>query len=63
MFSIDEASREAICLAFEEHGELAAAVELRRRFPGIGDVTMACQIVRLVVGWRPIAQPDPADRG
>lgn len=63
MFAIDEESLEATCVAFEEHGELAAAVELRQRFPGIGDVAVARRIVRLVVGWQPIAQPAPSDRG
>jgi len=33
MFSVDEATAEAVRKVFEERGELAAAVELRRHFP------------------------------
>ena len=35
MFVVSEADAAAIRTAFEQRGELSAAVELRRRFPGI----------------------------
>jgi hypothetical protein len=37
MVSVDEMTVEAIRQVFEESGELSAAVELRRHFPGITD--------------------------
>jgi hypothetical protein len=37
MFVISEAEAAAIRAAFEERGEFAAAIELRRHFPGITD--------------------------
>jgi hypothetical protein len=43
MFVVREAEAAAIRVAFEERGELSAAVELRRRFPGIA-------------GWKPVKQ-------
>ena len=35
MFSVNEAEAAAIRAAFEQDGELSAAVELRRLFPGV----------------------------
>jgi hypothetical protein len=35
MFVVTEADAAAIRAIFDEHGELSAAIELRRRFPGI----------------------------
>ena len=55
MFAVDEASVEAIRQAFEERGELTAAVELRRRFPGIGDVGRARQLGRVILARKPIS--------
>jgi hypothetical protein len=37
MFVVTEADAAAIRAIFEQRGELSAAVELRRRFPGITD--------------------------
>ena len=37
MFSVSDAEAAAIRAAYERGGELAAAVELRRRFPGTTD--------------------------
>jgi hypothetical protein len=37
MFVVTEADAAAIRTAYEQDGELSAAVELRRRFPGITD--------------------------
>jgi hypothetical protein len=36
------------------HGELSAAVELRRLFPGITDNAKARECVRSIAGWRPV---------
>jgi hypothetical protein len=37
MFTVDEHTAEAIRRAYEQGGELAGVVELRRRFPLIAD--------------------------
>jgi hypothetical protein len=37
MFVVSDADAAAIRAAYEQRGEFAAAVELRRRFPGITD--------------------------
>jgi hypothetical protein len=57
MFIVDEASVEAVRRSFAESGELAAAVELRRRFPGINDLAHARKLVRVLLSWRPRGQP------
>ena len=54
MFAISEAEAAAIRTAYERHGELSAAVELRRLFPGIADNTQARECVRTIAGWRPL---------
>jgi hypothetical protein len=41
MFLITEADAEAIRAIFSQEDELSAAIELRRRFPGITDNAMA----------------------
>jgi hypothetical protein len=41
MLVITEADAAAIRTTFDQEGELAAAIELRRRFPGIADNTKA----------------------
>ncbi len=53
MFLVTEADAVAIRAAFEQSGELAAAVELRRRFKGITDNEKARLCVRSIVGWEP----------
>jgi hypothetical protein len=58
MFIVTEADAEAIRAAFEREGELAAAIEVRRRFPGITDNEKARQCARSIAGWTP--QPVPA---
>ena len=54
MFLVTEADAAAIRAAFEQSGELAAAVELRRRFKGITDNEKARACVRSIVGWQPL---------
>jgi hypothetical protein len=55
MFCVDGSSAEAIHRAFDEGGELPAAVELRRHFPGIVDNADARRCVQAITGWMPIA--------
>jgi hypothetical protein len=57
MFVVTEADAAAIRAAFEQEGELSAAIELRRRFPGITDNAKARQCVRSIAGWMPPAEP------
>jgi hypothetical protein len=59
MFSVDEATAAAIRQVFEESGELSAAVELRRRFPGITDNGAARLCVRAIAGWKPLPPLPP----
>jgi hypothetical protein len=54
MFSVSEADAAAIRAAFEQSGELAAAVELRRLFPGITDNENARACARSIAGWQPL---------
>jgi len=54
MFAITEAEAAAIRTVFEERGEFAAAVALRRLFPGITDNTQARECVRTIAGWQPL---------
>jgi hypothetical protein len=54
MFSVDEVTAAAIRQVFEESGEFAAAVELRRHFPGIVDNENARLCVRAIAGWKPL---------
>jgi hypothetical protein len=52
-FVVTEAEADAICAIFDEERELAAALELRRRFPGIGDNTKARACATTIAGWTP----------
>jgi hypothetical protein len=54
MFVVTEADAAAIRAIFNEHGELSAAIELRRRFPGIIDNEDAHACVRSMAGWTPL---------
>ena len=51
MFVVTEADEAAIRAVYQQRGEFAAAIELRRRFPGITDNVQApecvCTIARL----------------
>jgi hypothetical protein len=57
MFAVTEDEAAAIRAAFEQGGELAAAVELRRRFPGITDNVQARECARTIAGWKPLVLP------
>jgi hypothetical protein len=54
MFVVSEAEAAAIRAIFHERGELPAAVELRRLFPGIKDTEQARECARTIAGWKPL---------
>ena len=54
MFVITEADATAIRAIYQQLGEFAAAVELRRRFPGITDNAQARESARTIAGWKPL---------
>ena len=54
MFVVSEAEAAAIRAVFEQRGEFAAAVELRRLFPGITDNAQARECARTIAGWQPL---------
>jgi hypothetical protein len=54
MFVVSEAEAAAIRTAFDQGGEFAAAVELRRLFPGVTDNTQARECARTIAGWQPL---------
>jgi hypothetical protein len=54
MFAVSEEDAAAIRAAFDQTGELSAAVELRRRFPGITDNAEAREWARTIAGWKPL---------
>ena len=59
MFAVTEKEAALIRAAFEQRGEMSAAVELRRLFPGISDNMQARQCARAIAGWRSV----PVKRG
>ena len=54
---ITEEDAAAIRAAFDQDGELSAAIELRRRFPGITDNDHARACVWSIVGWSALPAP------
>jgi hypothetical protein len=57
MFLITEVDTDAIRAIFSQEGELLAAIELRRRFPGITDSAKARAHVRTIAGWKRLPSP------
>jgi hypothetical protein len=55
MFVVSEAEAAAIRAVFEQRGELSAAIELRRLFPGITDTAQARACARTIAGWKPLS--------
>jgi hypothetical protein len=53
MFSVTETEAAAIRRVYEEEGELSAAIEVRRLFPGVGDNAQARECARTIAGWTP----------
>ena len=60
MFSVTEAQAAAIRTAFEQEGELSAAIEVRRLFPGITTNQEARSCARSIAGWTPPATDEAA---
>jgi hypothetical protein len=54
MFIVSEEAATAIRTAYEQEGELSAAVELCRLFPGITDNAAARECARTIAGWQPL---------
>ena len=54
MFTVSEAEAAAIRAVYEQRGELAAAVEVRRHFPGIFSTAQARECARIIAGWKPL---------
>ena len=57
MFVVTEADEAAIRAVYQQRGEFAAAIELRRRFPGITDNAQARECARTIAGWKPLPRP------
>ena len=62
MFTVSEAEAAAIRTAFERGGEFAAAVELRRLFPGVTDNAEARECARTIAAWKPLTLSTRVDR-
>ena len=58
MFCVSESEATAIRTAYEQKGELAAAIEVRRLFPGITDNANARTCARVIAGWKPLPAGD-----
>ena len=56
MFVVSEVEAAAIRSAFDRGGELSAAIELRRRFPGITDNALAREYARTIAQWKPLPE-------
>jgi hypothetical protein len=54
MFVVTEADAAAIRAVYEQRGEFAAAIELRRLFPGVTDNGQARECARIIAGWKPL---------
>jgi hypothetical protein len=63
MFAVDERTADAIRRAYDDGGELAGAVELRRHFPLIADNGHARLCVRAIVSWKPLLDPTVGTSG
>jgi hypothetical protein len=57
MFMVTEKAAAAIRAVYERDGELSAAIELRRLFPGIIDNARARDCARAIAGWMSLPVP------
>jgi hypothetical protein len=57
MFVVTEAEAAAIRAVFEQEGELSAAIEVRRLFPGVTDNAKARVHAQTIAGWLPLPAP------
>jgi len=62
MYVVTEADAAAIQEVYERDGELSAAIELRRRFPGIQDNAKAREQARAIAAWKPLPPRPPPIR-
>jgi len=51
---LTEAEAAAIRTAYEQGGELPAAIELRRLFPSVANNESARLCARIIAGWQPL---------
>ena len=67
MFVVSEADAALIRDAFQQRGEISAAVELRRLYPGIGGLANARDCVRMIAAWKPmplkVSHRERSDKG
>jgi hypothetical protein len=56
MFVVSEETAAAIRIAYEQDGELSAAIELRRLFPGLANAK-AWDCARAIAAWTPLPVP------
>jgi hypothetical protein len=63
MYCVTEEDAVAIRTVWENDGELSAAIELRRRFPGIVDNQTARDQARAIASWRPLPPVVKPHRG
>jgi hypothetical protein len=63
MYVVTEADAAAIREVYERDGELSAAIELRRRFPGITDNAKARKQARRIAAWTPPDRREAAPSG
>jgi hypothetical protein len=54
MFVVTEEEEAAIRAVYEQRGEFAAALELRRLFPAITGNAQARECARIIAGWKPL---------
>ncbi len=62
MVSISDAAASAIRAVFDQDGELSAAMEVRRQFPGIIDNERAREWARTIAAWKPLPEMRPQPR-
>ena len=63
MIAVTEREAAGLRAVFYEAGELSAAVELRRLYPGIGTLAQARMCVRTIAGWvAPPVTPAPTEK-
>jgi hypothetical protein len=63
MYVVTEADAAAIREVYERDGELSAAIELRRRFPGITDNAKAREQARAIARWARLARHEDSAEG
>jgi hypothetical protein len=54
MFIVSEEAAAAIRNAYEQEGELSAAIEVQRLFPGVTDNAEGLSCARTIAGWQPL---------